>query len=102
MIIAQIENLQGPNVTPRRIADLPAPDVSELEKIHGYDDASVMKAKYVLEDRFLEVKVERSKQMKPLKKKHILKVITALLKHTHKDGSKCLTFAPLLALPPSH
>ena len=86
-------------MTPRCIADLPAPDVSELEKIHGYDDTSVMTAKYVLEDRFSEVKVERSKQMKPLKKNHILKIITALMKHTRKDGSK---FYPTFGSSPSH
>ena len=66
LIIAQTENLQGPNVIPRRNADLVAPDVSELGKLHlaqsdSYDDASIMAAKYVLEDRFSEVKVERSK-----------------------------------------
>jgi hypothetical protein len=74
---------------PRHSADLTAPDVSELEKIHGYDDASIMSAKYLLEDRFSDVKVERSNQMKPLKKNHILKAIAALLKHTQKDGSMC-------------
>ena len=93
MIIAQTENLQGPNVIPRRNPDLVAPDVSELGKLHlaqgdSYDDASIMAAKYVLEDRFSEVKVERSKPKKPLKRNHVLNVITTLLKHSQKDGSK--------------
>ena len=89
LIIAQTENLQGPNVIPRHRADLAAPDISELERLQGYDDASIMAAKYVLEDRFSEVKVERSKHKKPLKKNHILNIITTLLKHSQKDGSKC-------------
>ena len=79
---------------PRHNADLAAPDVSELGKIHlalddAHDDASIMTAKYVLEDRFSEVKVERSKHKKPLKKNHILNVITTLLKHSQKDGGNC-------------
>ena len=82
---------------PRHNADLAPADLSELGKIRFaqgdvHDDASIMTAKYILEDRFSEVKVERSKHKKPLKKNHVLSVITSLLKDSQKDGSKCYLY----------
>ena len=93
LIISQDESLQVADAVPRRSCELTEDDRKKLERLNiaatsQYDDASIMAARYALDERFTSVKVERSKPGRPLCRLKVIQSIQVIMKTSTKPAGK--------------
>ena len=93
LIIYQDESLQKANAVPRRSCELAEDDKRKLERLNlspssWHDDASIMAARYALDERITMVKIERGKSGEQLCKSKVLQLIQGMMKASTKPARK--------------
>ena len=93
VLISQDEHLQVADAVPRRSCELTEDDKKQLERLDisldsEYDDASIMAARYALDKRFTNIRIERSKPGSRLNRSRVLKIIRDAMKTSTKPASK--------------
>ena len=93
LLISQDDSLQVGDAVPRRSCELTEDDKQKLERLNispdsQYDDASIMAARYALDKRFTNIRVERSKHGSQLSKSRVLQMIRNAMKTSTKPRGK--------------
>ena len=93
LLISQDESLQVTDAVSRRSCELTEDDKKQLERLDisldsQYDDVSIMAARYALDKRFTNVRIERSKPGSQLNRSRVLKIIRDAMKTSTKPASK--------------
>lgn len=93
LIIIQDENLDVPDAVSRRTCELAGNDKLQLERLNisintGYDDASIMAARYALDKQYTGVHIEKSTSQNTLSKSKILQLIRDTMMKSTKSASK--------------
>ena len=93
LIFSQDESLPLADAVPRLMSELKDEDKKQLERLElpqnsWSDDASIMAARYALDERHTMVQVEKSKPRDKLYKTKVLKCITNAMKTSTKPGRK--------------
>ena len=93
LLISQDDSLLVADAVPRRSCELTKDDKQKLERLNispdsQYDDASIMAARYALDKRFTNTRVERSEPGSQLSKSRVLQMIRDTMKTSTKLKGK--------------
>ena len=97
LIIKQDDNLQVADAVPRRRCELTEDDKKQLERLNislssEFDDASIMAARYALDKRHTDIRIERSRPGSELTKSKVLKMVRDVMKTSTKPAGKLQYF----------
>ena len=91
LLIVQDESPPVVDAIPRRSCELTEDDKKKLERLNislgsGYDDGSIMAARYALDKRFTNVRIKRGNPRSQLSKQQVLRMIRDTMKTSTKPA----------------
>lgn len=104
LIIAQDDDLCGPDIEQRLELEMTDADETQLQRLEippeqWHDDASIMTARCSKDKEYKLLPIERSTPGNLLTKQQVLSKIENCMKTTMKDGCKFMQHGMLLKLP---